>query len=123
MRAVQHCRKAKDMWDKLQERYEGKSVLSKLSLIKNLLNMKYGREQNMKDHVAILESQFARLAAMNTEYDDATKLAIMISSLRDNTEFEPFVTSIGLLKEDNQEWTQISTLFIEEANRSEKKTV
>lgn len=104
LRAVQHCKFAKDMWDRLQEKYEENSVISGTSFINKVLNMGFKREWNMDDHVATLEWQFARLAFKNTEFEDATKIGIMMSTLRDNNELEPFITSVSLMKEDSHLW-------------------
>lgn len=51
----------------------------------------------MTEHVAVPESQFAILASMETEFDDATKLAVMITTLKDHNEFEPFITQVGVM--------------------------
>lgn len=63
---AQQLEMAKVMWYRLQENYVGRTATNKLTLINSLLNMRYSREQNMGSFIAIGESQFARLASMDT---------------------------------------------------------
>lgn len=84
--------------------------------------MRYSREQNMGDHVTVLELQFARLASFETEFDDSTKLTILMSTLKDHSEFEPFITSVAVTKNANQAWRQVSSLLKEKEKWLEDKT-
>lgn len=59
---------------------------------------------------------------METEIDNSTKLAIMISALRDHSAFRPFITSVAVMKKDNQTCRKVSSLFIEKEKRLEDKT-
>lgn len=49
-----------EMWDRMQEKYEEKSVANKLTSIDIFLNENYKQERGMGDHVPVLELQFAR---------------------------------------------------------------
>lgn len=53
VRAVEEFETAKEVWEKLQERYAGKSVIKKLGISNKLFNMTYDREARVGDHVAV----------------------------------------------------------------------
>lgn len=110
--AVQSCELAKDIWDIPQERYEGKTVINKFSLLSNILKMRYWSEQSMAEHVSVLESHLTQLASMETEFDDFTKFAIIISNLEDQSEFEALITLVVMMKGGVQTWSQVISLFI-----------
>lgn len=99
--AVPQCELAKDMWNRLQKRYEEKMVMNKLTLVNNLLNMKYKHEQILSDHIVMLESQFTRLGFRITEIDDSTQLAIKIPTLKECNTFEPLMTLVTVMEKYN----------------------
>lgn len=78
--------------------------------------------ESMGDHVAVLESRFARLAAMRSELDDSMNVIVLITTLKDNNEYEPLITSISTMKEEEATWRQVSMLFTEEAKHLKRKT-
>lgn len=121
LRATQQCEMNREMWDRLQEHYAGRMVINKLKLINSLFNMKYSREQNMENNIARMESEVARLASMDTESDDSTKIDVMIRTLKNIDEFERLDNSESVIKKPDQLLGQLSTLFIEEANRLRDK--
>lgn len=47
--------------------------------------------------------------------DDPTELLILIATLRNCEEFELLIMTVGVIKEDNHAWRQMSSLFIEKA--------
>lgn len=59
LRSVHECETAKKTWNKLQQRYAGKTLIYKLELLNNMLNTRFKQATNMGDHVAKLESQFS----------------------------------------------------------------
>lgn len=115
LRTVQDCELPKNLWDRLQERYEGRDI-SQLTLINSLLNMRYRRNQNMENHISVLESQFARLALMSAEFHDSRRLAIVIAALKNYNAFEPLTTSAGVMKKNNHSWRQMFSFFSKENN-------
>lgn len=68
LRAVQDCETAREIWGRLQEQNAGKTLLNKLEILNNLLNMNYNAEQIMEDHVAVFDSQCELLASMAPNY-------------------------------------------------------
>lgn len=86
----------------------------KNDFIKNVLNMTYRRERNKRECIAVLGLQFTRLASTSTELDDSTNVALLIVALKNCSELEPFITSVGVMKEDNRSWGRMSSFFSEE---------
>lgn len=105
------------MWDILQECSEGKTVINKLTLINNVVEMRYRRDQNTGDHTAVIESQFVQMASTSTEFDDSTKLAMFTAIVKNCSEFEPFIMLVGIMKEKSHSWWPMCSLFIEETQR------
>lgn len=52
LRATQECQSGKDAKHKLRIRYARKSTINEVSLLKNLLNSKLGRNTQISDHVS-----------------------------------------------------------------------
>lgn len=67
----------------------------------------------MKDHIAVMESQFSRPSSMNTDLDDATWVAIVIMTLNNHDEVEPMITSTNMMKEEDLTWRHVISLLIE----------
>lgn len=66
--------------------YKAKTIINKLSLVNNLLTDRYKLQQSVGDDYAVLKLPFMRLPSMETDFDDSTKLAILISTLEDHNE-------------------------------------
>lgn len=64
LRVVQETEKSKNVWDKLDERYNGETVIEKLTVLQNLLNRKHIKNRSMGYHIAMLESYYELLSAM-----------------------------------------------------------
>lgn len=62
LRALKGCELTKELLENTQERYAGKTVINKTTLLQNFFNMTHESLENMGDYVAILKSQFARLS-------------------------------------------------------------
>lgn len=117
LRAVHDSELANGMWDRMQDQYEWNTVIRILTLTNNVHDMRYRGGQNVGDHNAIVKSKFAQLAFLSTELRDSTKLAILIATLKDCSEFEPLIMSMGIMKEDNHSGKQVTLLFVEETER------
>lgn len=63
--------------------------------------------------MVVLELRFERFVSAEMEFDDSTKLAIILSTLEDLTELGPFIPWVEVMKENNQTWRRVSPLFIE----------
>lgn len=51
----------------------------------------------MGDYGAVLESQFRQLTSMKTEFADSIKLSVMVSTLKEWTEFKALITLVGVM--------------------------
>lgn len=76
----------------------------------------------MSDYFTKLEARYWKLESMRTELDDLVKVAIMITTLKDQNEFEPLMKSIRIMKEEEASWRLMSALFTEVAKRLNKKS-
>lgn len=121
LRAVQECLTAKAVWNKLQGRYAGQSMVNKLSVLNTLLNMILKKSSNMRDHIAILESQFSRLATMGSNLEESLKVAILLSSLSELMEYNAVTVSINALAESTTTWNYVYLIFMEEQKRLTQK--
>lgn len=71
----------------------------------------------MGDHVAQLESKIAKLMAMGSGFDEAMKVAILLSSLAEQYKLAPIVLSVDTSSEDKETWSYVSGIFFEEDSR------
>lgn len=78
--------------------------------------------ENIEDHVAVLESQFARLAAMRSELYDSMKMVVRIATIEEYNAYEPLITFVSIMKEKEATGRKHSILFIEDAKRLKGKT-
>lgn len=87
--AIDVCKTVIEALEKLFSRYVGKSMINKLILLKHLLNGKVKFGDQMGDHVAQLECQFSRLAAVGSTVEEQMKVQILLSSLSETTYCAP----------------------------------
>lgn len=104
---VQESERAKDVWDKRSQIYSEKTIIKKLTVLRNLLNMKHMRARNIGDHISILESQYARLEAMQTSLNDSTNVAVLVTTLLNIPDFKLLLTSISVLSEKDTTRSQV----------------
>lgn len=105
-RIVQERENADNVSEKLNERYAGKTANNKLTVLQTVLNKNDMKNRSMGDHMSILESLYARLAAMQTCWDDSTKVSVLITTLEDIPDFEPFMTSISVIAAEKATWVR-----------------
>lgn len=55
--------------------------MTKLGVLKSLLNLKWNREKQTQDHIENEKTKFSRLAAMNEAVSESMQLAILASSM------------------------------------------
>lgn len=83
------CDSAKAVFNRLQRRYAGKTMVSKLKALKILLNTKFSNNTDVRDHVAYLKSRFSLLAAMGSTIEESLNVDILLSSVRNHQELAP----------------------------------
>lgn len=80
LRSIGDCNMAKESSDKLQHRKACKTMLNKLIVLNSLLITMFTNDTTVRDHVAHLESQPSRLAAMRSSFEESLEVAILLSS-------------------------------------------
>jgi hypothetical protein len=58
-----------EMWAKLEARYAAKTMNTKLNLLTEAHNKKYGKNDSMSDHVGDLEAIFSKLESAGHDVD------------------------------------------------------
>lgn len=61
----------------------------------------------MGDHVPLLKSLYERLLSMGSELDETMTVAIMIATLGEYNEFDPTITLVNKMKEQDAEWMHL----------------
>lgn len=69
----------------------------------------------MWDQIALLESKYARLAAIQTTFNDSRKGAVLETTLQEISDFESLITSVSVMSEKDTTWRHLCNLFLEEA--------
>lgn len=75
----------------------------------------------MGDHISMKDSQFAQLAAMGSSVDELMRVALLIFSLKDQSEFEPMIASIHTLGQEVTTCDYVATIVVEEYKRLQNK--
>lgn len=117
LRATQDCETAAEAWEKLQYRYSGKLIISKLAVLNNLLIMKLKGNDEMGDHLAQLDFQFSNHPAMGSKVEEQMKEAILLSSPSKPHEFTHTVASVHTIWEKTSKWSYATDIFIERSKR------
>lgn len=117
LRAVQSYSTVSEAWEKFQIRYAGKILINKLVVLNILLSMKMKKEEQMSDHIAKLETRFARLAAMNDTVSESMQVAILVSSLLNLPEDPDIIASINTKNADEITRNYVSTTHIQKQER------
>lgn len=60
--------------------------------------MNHVRDRSIRDHISLLESQYACIAAMEIAIDDSTKVAILLRTLQELAKYELLITSILMMR-------------------------
>lgn len=74
-------------------------MVNKLSIISTVLNTKLKMIRETGNHVALLGSQFFRLAAMKPTIEEPKKVAILVASLSSFNVLAPLIASVNILLE------------------------
>lgn len=112
--ALLNCSTAKYAWDKCKARYAGKNISNILHLVNSLLNLNLKRKQQMKDHIANMETRISMLAAMNDPVCKFRQVLIFVSSLTNPPQHATNTTSIKKMRETKKSWNYLPITFKEE---------
>lgn len=88
-------------------------MTNKLCLLQTMFNLRTNRKKVMGGDVWFLRSQFSRLHAMGTALEEPLKVALLISSLSNLSEFQLITASINALPQHTTTWNYVTTLSIE----------
>lgn len=89
----------------------------KLGCLNTLINMKLIFDTKMGDHVALMKSQFARLAAIGSTLADEIKVTILLLSNSSVIESKPMIASFYSLQDRVTTRNYITVLLIKESKR------
>lgn len=64
----------------------------------------------MKNHIAVLESEFSLLSMMGSELDESIRVVIFLSSLSERSEFVAIVASVATLQQQLATWNYVSNV-------------
>lgn len=82
--AIQSCEKIKRTVEKLQSGYEGKAIVSKLTVLNALLNCMLRNDVDMSHHVLLMDPKFNKLIVIGRDSDESMKVAFFVISLSTN---------------------------------------
>lgn len=79
--------------------------------------------KEMGNHVALVESQFSSLEAIETTIEEPIRVAIRPAPLSSFTELSPFVSFINKVPISSTTWDYVSMLFSEEISRLSQSSI
>lgn len=71
----------------------------------------------MADQVAQLKSQFAKLMAMGSTFEEDIKVAILLSSLAGHNIYAHLIASVNTLPKNSTTLEYVITIFMDESTR------
>ncbi len=89
---VVSCTTAKDMWDKLEAIYLGKSLSNKLFLKKKLFKLEMKEGEDVMKHINIFNALINDLNRMDVQISEEDQALLLLASLPDS--YEHFVTTL-----------------------------
>ena len=72
---------AKGVWKKLKNLYEGKSLVNKIYLRRQLYNLKIKDGASIQKHLGIFNSIVSKFAVLNIRIEDEEKASILLCSM------------------------------------------
>lgn len=111
LKKIQECESVKAVWDKLNSRYAGRRVLSKIGTFNSSLNTKLKSNSYKGRHISILDSQYIRLNAMGVEVEEQLKIAILIGSYPNRNEYSELIALLSTLQEEMARWPYVTMVL------------
>lgn len=115
--AIQDCKTAIEAWEKLQSGYAGRSMINRLTALKNLHSIKLKCNVQIGDHMAHTESRSSRLDAMRFEIEEQIKVAVLVSFLCKRQECAHTVASVHIIQNKMAKWLYLINIVIEDNKR------
>lgn len=70
----------------------------------------------MANHGALMQSQFAKLMATGSEFEEARKVVIFLSSLISHNKYAQIIASINTVPERMSTCLYVTKIFVEECS-------
>jgi gag-polypeptide of LTR copia-type len=103
-----------ETWNKPEAIYAGSSVNTKLNLLTEAHNKKFGKGQTMSDHLGDLETIFVKLENTGHEVDSLLQVSSFLTSLQGNDEFESTIAAIRTLSDTGTTCEMVTTRLMDE---------
>lgn len=114
MTVQMHSKSPRMMWQTLCTRYASNTTSNKLSLITEAFLKKKLRHETMSDHIAALETTFTKLKNAGQSIDKLIQIAILLASIRNETEYDAVIAAIRTMDEANSSWAKVTTRLVDE---------
>lgn len=89
----------------MKSKYTDRKLISKLSVLKCILNMKNSIGKEVGSHIAVGQSTFATLAPTNKEINYSMKFSLPIAPLQLSKESEMVRASMYTIMKDGLLWS------------------
>lgn len=110
------------MMAKLNDRYDSKTIASRISTMSELVSIKYtSLGDDIDKHIDKVEGLIEKLRAMGTVFDDSLAIGILVASI-DLPEMAPATAAIKTLADKDVNWESISSRLIDEAKNLKSGT-
>lgn len=102
------------MMEKLQKRYDSRSMASKIGKMSDLVSIRYTNiREDMARHVDKIAGIVEQLRSMGTVLEDSLIIGILLASI-DVVQLHPATAAIKTLSETHTTWEDVSSRLIEE---------
>ena len=106
--------KPKEMMEKLDARYDSKTIASRISKMSELVSIRYNSlREDIDKHIDKLAGIIEQLRSMGSTFDDALAIGILVASIS-VPELMPATAAIKTLADRDIKWEDISSRLIEE---------
>ena len=107
--------KPQEMIMKLDDRYDSKTIASRISKMSELVSLRYTSiKDDMDKHIDKMAGLIEQLRAMGSIFDDALAIGILVASI-DVSELLPATAAIKTLSDKEVKWEDVSSRLIDEA--------
>lgn len=104
----------KEMMEKLDARYDSKTIASRISKMSELVSIRYNSiREDMDKHIDKLAGIIEQLRSMGSTFDDALAIGILVASIT-VSELMPATAAIKTLADKDIKWEEVSSRLIEE---------
>lgn len=114
LRVVQNSADPYTMWSKLHERYAATTTANKISVLTNLMNMRYIPGKDMGEYLCEFETLFNRLECMGSPQSDDMQVAILLVSIMHEDTLSGTIAAIKTMDESKATWDYVSSRLLEE---------